>query len=45
VDDLAEGDAYTAALVEFNERVADDDRVEVVVLTVGDGVTLIRRRT
>jgi len=25
--------------------VADDDRVEVVVLTVGDGVTLIRRRT
>ena len=45
VDDLAEGDAYTAALVEFNERVADDDRVEVVLLTVGDGVTLIRRRT
>ncbi|HIM66731.1 MAG TPA: SAM-dependent methyltransferase, partial [Acidimicrobiia bacterium] len=28
----------------FNERVADDDRVEVVLLTVGDGVTLIRRR-
>jgi predicted O-methyltransferase YrrM len=45
VDDLAEGDVDTAALVEFNERVADDDRVEVVLLTVGDGVTLIRRRT
>ena len=44
VDDRAGGDADTAALVEFNERVADDDRVEVVLLTVGDGVTLIRRR-
>jgi hypothetical protein len=29
---------------EFNERVAADDRVTSVLLTVRDGVTLIRRR-
>lgn len=32
------------AIVAFNEHVARDDRVTQVVLTVRDGVTLIRRR-
>jgi len=33
-----------AAIQRFNDHVAQDDRVECVVLTVRDGVTLIRRR-
>jgi caffeoyl-CoA O-methyltransferase len=37
-------DASTRAIVEFNDRVAADDRVVCVQLTVRDGVTLIRRR-
>ena len=34
----------TRAIREFNDHVARDDRVTAVVLTVRDGVTLIRRR-
>jgi predicted O-methyltransferase YrrM len=34
----------TTALREFNDRVAADERVEVVMLTVRDGVSLIRHR-
>ena len=34
----------TRAIREFNERVAGDDRVTSVMLTVRDGITLIRRR-
>ena len=34
----------TLALRRFNDRVAGDDRVVAVILTVRDGVTLIRRR-
>jgi caffeoyl-CoA O-methyltransferase len=34
----------TRAIREFNDRVANDDRVDVVMLTVRDGVSLIRRR-
>jgi caffeoyl-CoA O-methyltransferase len=34
----------TRVIREFNDRVAADDRVVAVVLTVRDGVTLIRRR-
>jgi caffeoyl-CoA O-methyltransferase len=37
-------DDDTRALVAFNEHVAGDERVECVMLTVRDGVTLIRRR-
>lgn len=33
----------TVALREFNDRVAADDRVRRVVLSIGDGVTMIRR--
>ena len=34
----------TTALRAFNDHVAADDRVEVVMLTIRDGVSLIRRR-
>jgi len=36
-------DADTVALREFNEFVAGDTRCESVILTIGDGVTMIRR--
>ena len=39
----SEPDAGTAAIVAFNERVRDDTRVVATLLTVRDGVTLIRR--
>jgi caffeoyl-CoA O-methyltransferase len=38
------GSDSTRAIVEFNELVAGDERVNCVLLTVRDGVTLIRRR-
>jgi len=37
-------DEDTAALIRFNDRVAADSRVSCVMLTVRDGITLIRRR-
>ena len=37
-------DADTEAIRAFNDFVAQDDRVDVVMLTVGDGVTLIRKK-
>ena len=37
-------DANLAALQEFNDLVAADDRVEAVVLTAYDGLTIARRR-
>jgi caffeoyl-CoA O-methyltransferase len=39
----AEDDETTRAVREFNERVAGDGRVVAVVLTIRDGVTLIRK--
>jgi predicted O-methyltransferase YrrM len=40
------GEGETAAAIErFNEHVRDDDRVEQVLLTIREGVTLIRPRT
>jgi caffeoyl-CoA O-methyltransferase len=44
VVDEAEEDGMTAAIQRFNEHVRGDDRVESVMLTVRDGVTMIRRR-
>lgn len=44
VVDATDVDADTAALREFNAHVAADDRVDVVVLTVADGLSLIRLR-
>ena len=37
-------DDETVALREFNARVVADDRVEVVMLSIGDGVSVVRRR-
>jgi caffeoyl-CoA O-methyltransferase len=37
-------DANTTAIRDFNKHVASDGRVESVVLTIGDGLTLIRVR-
>ena len=37
-------DDNTKAIRAFNDMVAADDRVESTILTVGDGLTLIRKR-
>jgi caffeoyl-CoA O-methyltransferase len=37
------GDESTQAIKRFNDHVADDDRVECLMLTVRDGMTLIRK--
>ncbi len=37
-------DAETVAIREFNEMVHADDKVDMCMLPVGDGVTLIRKR-
>jgi predicted O-methyltransferase YrrM len=37
-------DDNTNAIRAFNDKVAADDRVESTILTVGDGLTLIRKR-
>jgi caffeoyl-CoA O-methyltransferase len=39
-----DGDESTQAIKRFNEHVGADDRVECLMLTVRDGMTLIRRR-
>ncbi len=38
------GSPYAAAVVHFNEHVRADPRVDCVLLTIRDGVTLIRKR-
>ena len=40
----ADGDESTQAIKRFNDHVAADERVESLVLSVRDGMTLIRRR-
>ena len=37
-------DADTAALQALNDHIVNDPRVEVAQLTIGDGVTMVRRR-
>ena len=37
-------DAQTSGLVEFNDFVAADPRVEVVVLPLRDGLSIIRKK-
>jgi caffeoyl-CoA O-methyltransferase len=44
VIDETDDSADTRAIREFNERVVADDRVNSVMLTVRDGITLIRHR-
>jgi len=38
------GDAMTVALRKFNDAVHDDDRVDLAMLSVGDGITLALKR-
>jgi caffeoyl-CoA O-methyltransferase len=45
VADPSAEDGMTAAIRAFNERVRKDDRVEYVMLTVRDGMMLVRRKT
>ncbi len=42
VENLANNDRHTKALLEFNRMVVDDERVECVILPIRDGITLIR---
>lgn len=42
--DSENDEADTRAQVEFNRHVADDPRVECVMLTIRDGLTLVRKR-
>jgi len=44
VADPAETDESTTALRKLNAKIADDPRVEACLLTVGDGVQLVRKR-
>jgi caffeoyl-CoA O-methyltransferase len=42
--DPTKDDADTVALRAFNDMVAADDRVDVALLTLGDGLTMLRKR-
>ncbi len=42
--DPPEGDEGTATIVELNDRIAADERVDVAMLGIADGVTLARKR-
>ena len=44
VDPKAQREAQTRGILEFNDRVAADDRVEKVIIPLRDGLTLIRKR-
>lgn len=38
------GDEGTAVVAELNDRIANDDRVDVAMLGLADGITLVRKR-
>ena len=44
VVDESDDDEATRAIRAFNDRIAADERVTAVMLTIRDGITLIRRR-
>ncbi len=44
VVDAGNREASVQAIRDFNDHAADDDRVDLVMLPVGDGLTLARRR-
>ena len=41
---IAPNDTMSEAIARFNDHVLADDRVECVLLTIRDGITLIRKR-
>ncbi|MBO5464779.1 MAG: class I SAM-dependent methyltransferase [Alistipes sp.] len=42
VQPVAHNDHHTQALIEFNRKVVEDDRVESVILPLRDGINIIR---
>ena len=42
VEDLKEDDESTKALLEYNKTLAEDPRLETVILPIRDGLTLSR---
>ena len=42
VQPVAHNDHHTQALIEFNRKVVEDDRVESVILSLRDGINIIR---
>ncbi len=44
IDAAYDKDAQTKGIKEFNEKVAQDDRVEKVILPLRDGITLVRKK-
>ena len=42
VQPVAHNDLHTQALIEFNRKVVEDDRVESVILPLRDGINIIR---
>ena len=44
MDEVKPADRQTSGILEFNERVANDDRVEKVILPLRDGLTLIYKK-
>lgn len=44
VEPVKSNDWQTKAIIEFNERLANDKRVEKVILPMRDGITLVRKK-
>ncbi len=44
VEPLVHNDKQTKALLEFNEFIAKDERVEKIILPLRDGLTIIRKK-
>lgn len=44
VEKTANNDWATKAILDFNQKLADDDRVEKVILPIRDGVTVVRKK-
>ncbi len=44
VEKTANNDWATKAILDFNEKLANDDRVEKVILPIRDGVTVVRKK-
>ena len=42
VEPVAKGDKQTRALLDFNDKILKDNRVENVILPIRDGINLIR---
>lgn len=44
VEEIANNDYQTKGILEFNEKLGSDNRVEKVILPIRDGLTLIRKK-